>query len=102
MSQPGQRELDINWDKLQLPTIDLQFLDEPFTEDDLKRAVFQMPSDKAPGLDGFTGAFFKNCWEIIKTDIIEAANAFHNMQNASLSLINTANIVLLPKKEGAG
>jgi hypothetical protein len=33
--------------------------------------------------------------------VIEAANAFHNLRTGSLPLINTANIVLLPKKDGA-
>lgn len=41
---------------------------------------------------------FKSCWEIIKFDIVEAANAFHNLRTTSLPLINTANIVLLLKK----
>jgi hypothetical protein len=28
-----------------------------------------LPPDKAPGLDGFTGRFYKSCWEFIKYDI---------------------------------
>jgi len=28
----------------------------------------------APGPDGFTGAFFKACWKIIKDDVMAAIN----------------------------
>jgi len=34
-----------------------------------------MPNDKAPGLDGFTGIFYKKAWPIIKKDILNAFNA---------------------------
>jgi hypothetical protein len=34
-------------------------LDDPFTKDKVKKAIDQMPRDKAPDPDGFTGAFFK-------------------------------------------
>ena len=37
-------------------------LDNPISEEEVKEAINDMPSDKAPGLDGFTSAFFKKCW----------------------------------------
>jgi hypothetical protein len=40
-----------------------------------------MPSDKAPGPDGFTGAFFKSCWEIIKDDIMAVVNSLFAMNS---------------------
>ena len=60
-----------------------------------------MPGDKEPGPDGITGAFLKACWDIIKNDFMEAANAFHCLRTSSLQLINSANIILIPKKDGA-
>ena len=57
--------------------------------------------DKAPGPDGFTDAFLKSCWDIIKNDIMEAANTFHCLRTSNLLLINSANIILIPKKDGA-
>ena len=36
---------------------DLKGIDEPFTEEEVKSAVDQMASDKAPSPDGFTSAF---------------------------------------------
>ncbi|WVZ58821.1 hypothetical protein U9M48_009050 [Paspalum notatum var. saurae] len=61
----------------------------------------QMPADKAPGPDGFTGAFFSKCWEIVKADVLKAANAFHRLRTSNLTILNSENIVLLPKKDGA-
>ena len=60
-----------------------------------------MSSDKAPGPDGFTGAFFKSCWEIIKDDVTTAINNLFHLNSQGFELMNSANIVLLPKKEDA-
>nr|CAD39777.1 OSJNBa0060B20.13 [Oryza sativa Japonica Group] len=60
-----------------------------------------MPTDKAPRPDGFTGIFFKVCWEIIKEDILLVLDSIYNLICAHLNLLNSANIVLIPKKEGA-
>jgi hypothetical protein len=51
-----------------------------------------MPSDKAPGPDGFTGIFFKECWEIIKFDLTAAFNQLHNLNAQHLNLLNSVNI----------
>jgi hypothetical protein len=72
----------------------------PFTKDELKNMKNQMPSDKALGPDGFMEIFIKSCWDIIKDDLIAAANSFYSLRCSSLQIINSANIVLLPKKEG--
>jgi len=34
--------------------------------------------DKAPGLDGFTIAFFQKCWEVLKMDIMAVFSEFHS------------------------
>jgi hypothetical protein len=60
-----------------------------------------MPSDKAPGLDGFIGAFFKACWEIIKDDVTDAINSLFAMNSQNFDFLNLANIVLLQKKTDA-
>jgi len=60
-----------------------------------------MPSEKAPGLDGFIGVFYKRCWPIIKADLVEAVMSFYNHRTVRLNLINEANIVLLPKTQDA-
>jgi hypothetical protein len=40
---------------------DLHMLDAPFSEEKVWNTIKLLPSDKAPGLDGFTGWFFKVC-----------------------------------------
>ncbi|WVZ62234.1 hypothetical protein U9M48_012000 [Paspalum notatum var. saurae] len=57
-----------------------------------------MPSDKAPGPDGFTGIFFKECWEIIKEDVVADFHQLHGLNGSHFNLLNSANIVLIPKK----
>jgi hypothetical protein len=60
-----------------------------------------MPPKKASGPDGFIGSFFKKCWPVIKVDLIQAIMFFFHNQTSKLHLINTANIVLLPKSQEA-
>ncbi|GJU85565.1 RNA-directed DNA polymerase, eukaryota, reverse transcriptase zinc-binding domain protein, partial [Tanacetum coccineum] len=44
--------------------------------DEIKNAVWDCSSDKAPGPDGFTFAFMKKYWEDIKLDILKYVNTF--------------------------
>jgi hypothetical protein len=48
---------------------DLQSIQGIFTKQDINNVIKYMPSDKAPGPDGFNGVFLKKCWTIIKEDI---------------------------------
>jgi hypothetical protein len=74
----------------------------PFSELEIKEAVDDMPADKAPGPDGFSITFVRSCWDIIKDDLMKVINAFSELSTSNFSIINTANIVLLPKKDGRG
>jgi hypothetical protein len=57
-----------------------------------------MPSDKAPGPDGYTGAFFKACWDTIGNDLTVALNCLYQLNSQGFEILNSVNIVLLPKK----
>ena len=92
---------DINWDNITVPASDLSDLGAAFMEEEVRKAVFDLPRDKAPGPDGFFGAFFKECWEIIKDDIMIAVNHFSSLHTSNLHWINSANIALILKKDGA-
>lgn len=76
-------------------------MDSRFTEDEVLRAITHTPKNKAPGPDSYTRLFFKHYWEIIKHDLIAAINSLHASHCADLNLLNKANIILIPKKEGA-
>lgn len=56
-----QREFIIDLDQLQLPAHDLHELDAFFTEEEVWETIKGLPSDKAPGPDGFTRRFYKCC-----------------------------------------
>jgi hypothetical protein len=46
----------------------LPVLDNPFSPEEIKDALSDMPSDHAPGPDGFNGMFMKKCCSIIQDD----------------------------------
>jgi len=66
----NDRVRTINLDALNIPRHDLKDLDIPFMEEEVWNTIKNLPSDKAPGPDGFTGRFYKSCWPIIKEDIM--------------------------------
>lgn len=79
----------------------LQSLEETFTEQEVAKTLAQLPRDRIPGPDGFTVNFYKSCWVVIKPNIMAVFQNFHNLCIANLHLVNTSNIVLIPKKDGA-
>ena len=58
-----------------------------------------MNGDKAPGLDGFTSAFWQFCWDIVKHKVMGFFAKFHSFGRFERSL-NSTFIVLIPKKGG--
>jgi hypothetical protein len=94
-----ERSRRFDFHALGLPVEDLHDLELLFSEDVVWAAIQQMPSDKAPGLDGFTGLFYKRCWYIMKVDIMHAVNAFWAQDYRSLHHLNEAFMILIKKKE---
>jgi hypothetical protein len=101
LKKGNARTLDFNWDALHFSDPNLNSLGEPFSEEEVEKALNLMPSDKGPGPDGFTGAFFKKCWEHIKVDVMNAIGGFGALHGHNFLWLNSANIVIIPKKEGA-
>jgi hypothetical protein len=48
-----------------------------------------MHKDKALGHDGFSTAFFQDCWDVIKTDIMGVLIDFHGLSKFEKSLNTT-------------
>ena len=40
-----------------------------------------MNGDKAPGPDGFAVAFWQNCWDFVKEEVMEMFKEFHEQSS---------------------
>lgn len=61
---------------------------------EIYKAACDLSTDSAPGMDGFTGHFFKGCWDIIQHDMVEMIHGFfmgdylqHRVTLTALTLI---------------
>jgi hypothetical protein len=100
MHRGRARTVDFNWESIHFESPNMDSLGVPFTEEEVRNAINQMTSDKAPGPDGFTGIIFKKCWPIVKDDIMRAIGRFGELHVHGFRWLNSANIALLPKKDG--
>jgi hypothetical protein len=71
-------------------------MEAPCTEEEIKKAFFQMAPSKAPGLDGFIVGFFQRHWSLIKDDVVMAVLDFLNGGTLPVGL-NDTSIMLIPK-----
>ena len=74
----------------------LDQLTDPFTHAEIDDVIKDMPSDRAPGPDGFSGAFLKACWPLIKNYFYNLCSQFH-VGDLDLTSINDGLITLIPK-----
>lgn len=75
----------------------LELLHE-ITEEEVKKAIFQMNSNKAPGPDGMTPAFFQKSRGIVGRDVVDLVRNFF-ATGEILQGLNDTNLVLVPKKK---
>jgi len=96
LGTPSGRSHVLVLDRL-LPQVDLTGIDACFSEAEIWATIKEMPLDRAPGPDGFSGAFYRASWEIIKDDVVRAFNALWSLDARSFQHINGALMVLLRK-----
>jgi hypothetical protein len=71
---------------------------EPFTAEEVKKALFSIGDLKAPGPDGLHTIFYKRCWPMVEEDLI--AEVLQALNSAKISEgWNDIVIVLIPKNE---
>uniref|UniRef100_A0A803N4X4 Reverse transcriptase domain-containing protein n=1 Tax=Chenopodium quinoa TaxID=63459 RepID=A0A803N4X4_CHEQI len=72
----------------------------PFTEVDVKDALWSIEDDKAPGPDGFSSKFFKASWDIVKNDLCEVVLSFFD-HGCLLKQVNNSLLTMVPKVDDA-
>jgi hypothetical protein len=71
-------------------------LTRPFSESEVKAAVWDCDSFKSPGPDGVNFGFIKDFWEDMKGDVLRFISEFH--RNGKLTKgLNSTFIALIPK-----
>jgi hypothetical protein len=96
-----QRDFTLDLQSLGLQHHDLSELDEPFSNEEVWVTIRELLMDKPPGPDGFTGRFYKTCWNIIRNDVIAALLAVQRGHVSKFKLLNSAFITLMPKNVDA-
>ncbi|XP_049349478.1 uncharacterized protein LOC125814066 [Solanum verrucosum] len=80
-------------------TVDHQMeLLRPFSEKEVKEAMFKINSNKSPRSDGFGSGFYKAAWLIIGDDITRVIMDFFQNERL-LKKLNATIIALIPKVE---
>ena len=54
-----------------------ELLEAPFSETEVKEAIFSSYPDGAPGPDGIPFLFYQNFWDLVKNDLLDLFQAFH-------------------------
>jgi hypothetical protein len=68
--------------------------------DEIKKAVFDMNADGAPGPDGFGGHFYQFFWDIVAADVVSSVQEFF-CTGVVIPNLNSNILVLIPKVPGA-
>ncbi|XP_026399755.1 uncharacterized protein LOC113295639 [Papaver somniferum] len=66
------------------------------TPEEIKEAVWDLGADSAPGSDEFSGCFYRQCWDIIHEDLIQAIIFCWNLKHIPNGA-NSSLIILLDK-----
>ena len=68
----------------------------PFSEEEVKMAIFDIEHNKAPGPDGFPAKFYQFFWDVVKQDLMSLFYEFY-MGRLHIHSLNFGVITLLPK-----
>jgi hypothetical protein len=97
-SARGGKPIPANMNFKTLSNADSNDMVREFSEEEVRRAVWECESSKSPGPDGVNFEFIKEFWEYIKDDFVRVMEEFH----ANGKIVKGANssfIVLIPKKK---
>ena len=84
-------------DRLVTPDMKHQLL-QPYTLEEIKRALFQMHPSKSPSPDGMSPFFFQKYWHFVGNDVFRAVLSVLNSGHL-LHKMNYTHIILIPNKK---
>lgn len=76
---------------------DCALLEAEVTEEEIRRVIFAMPTNKSPGPDGFPSEFFKTTWPIVASDFVVAVQSVFRFGFLPKG-VNSTILALVPKK----
>ncbi|XP_021980533.1 uncharacterized protein LOC110876677 [Helianthus annuus] len=79
-----------------LSTEEANMLEAPFSEEEIKAAIWECDDDRAPGPDGFNFKFIKKCWSVLRIDFIKLFDRFYEVGSLNESCTSSF-IALIPK-----
>jgi hypothetical protein len=75
---------------------DVDQLERPFEEGEVKVVIVDSQNNKSPGPDGFNFEFFRGCWEVVRVDLMTIFKEFHVNAKMPRGLLSYF-ITLIPK-----
>jgi hypothetical protein len=75
-------------------------LERRFEREEIVQVLKDLQGDKAPGSDGFTMAFFQQCWRVVEKDVLDFFDEVYDLFKFEKSL-NASFIMLISKKVNA-
>ena len=73
---------------------------KPYTNEEIKAALFQMGPTKAPGPDGFPAMFYQVHWDLLQDEVCDAVRSFLGGAEIPEGFCDSI-IVLIPKVSNA-
>ena len=92
-----------NWTPTTISTISItqiHHLSRLFSAEEVKAAVWSLNSEGAPGPDGIPVFFYKECWDMLKPEVMRLMGDSH-AGRCKMEQFNKVYLVLIPKVPGA-
>ena len=83
-----------------MTALENELLEAPFTENEVREAVFSSYAEGAPDPDSFSFLFYQVFWDLIKVDLMNLIRVFEQ-GDLNLDRLNYAMITLIPKEPEA-